>query len=122
MSRRSCPTKLIIAEEFPTGMSDPGEPVDVVYQYFSKTSDLVCLRLLVKNCQVWFSGDPSENNPLGGRVSEEQNIKSEFGRPSLERSYRKSSVFQVSVLELLLFLIFLNDQVDLLIQSFADDV
>ncbi len=33
--RRLCPTKLIIAEELTTGMTDQGEPVDVVYLDFS---------------------------------------------------------------------------------------
>ncbi len=39
--RRSCLTNLIIAEEFITGMTDQGEPVDVVYLDFSQTFDTV---------------------------------------------------------------------------------
>ncbi len=48
MPRRSCLTNLIVAEELLTGMTDQGEPVDVVYLDFSKAFDSVCHRLLVK--------------------------------------------------------------------------
>ncbi len=44
---RALPT-LIIAEEFITGMTDQGEPVDVVYFDFSKVFDSVCYRLPIK--------------------------------------------------------------------------
>ncbi len=46
--RRSCLTNLNIAEALVTGMTDQGEPVDVVYLDFSKAFDLVCHRLLRK--------------------------------------------------------------------------
>ncbi len=48
MPRRSCLTNLIVAEEFITGMTDQGEPMDVVYLDFSKAFDSVCHRLVVK--------------------------------------------------------------------------
>ncbi len=48
MPKLSCLTNLIIAEEFITGITDQGEPVDVVYLDFSKAFDSVCHRLLVK--------------------------------------------------------------------------
>ncbi len=35
MPRRSCLTNLIVAEELITGITDQGEPVDVVYLDFS---------------------------------------------------------------------------------------
>ncbi len=41
--RRSCLNNLIIAEEFITGMTDQGEPVDVVYLDFSKAFDSVAI-------------------------------------------------------------------------------
>ncbi len=50
--RRSCLTNLIIAEELITGMTDQGEPVDVVYLDFSKTFDSVCHRLLIKKMEA----------------------------------------------------------------------
>ncbi len=48
MPRRSYLTNLIEAEDLTTGMTDQGEPVDVVYLDFPKAFDLVCHRLLVK--------------------------------------------------------------------------
>ncbi len=42
MPRRSCLTNLIVAEELITGMSDHGEPGDVVYLDLSKDFDSVC--------------------------------------------------------------------------------
>ncbi len=48
MPRRSCLTNLIVAEELITGMTDQGEPVDVVYLDFLNAFDSVCHRLLVK--------------------------------------------------------------------------
>ncbi len=48
MPRRSCLTNLIATEELITGMTDQGEPVDVVYLDFSIAFDSVCHRLLVK--------------------------------------------------------------------------
>ncbi len=50
--RRSCLTNLIIAEELITGMTDQGEPVDVVYLDFSKAFDSVCHRLLIKKMEA----------------------------------------------------------------------
>ncbi len=50
--RRSCLTNLIIAEELITGMTDQGEPVDVVYLDFSKAFDPVCHRLLIKKMEA----------------------------------------------------------------------
>ncbi len=47
MPRCSYLTNLIEAEELITGMTDQGEPVDVVYLDFSKAFDSPCHRLLV---------------------------------------------------------------------------
>ncbi len=41
MPRRSCLTNLSEAEDLITGMTDQGEPVDVVYLDFLKAFDLV---------------------------------------------------------------------------------
>ncbi len=48
----SCLTNLIIAEELITGMTDQGEPVDVVYLNFSKAFDSVCHCLLIKTMEA----------------------------------------------------------------------
>ncbi len=48
MPRRSCLTNLMVAEEFITGMTGQGEPVDVLYLDVSKAFESVCHRLLVK--------------------------------------------------------------------------
>ncbi len=48
MPRRLCLTNLVVAEELITGMTDQGEPVDIVYSDFSRAIDSVCHRLLVK--------------------------------------------------------------------------
>ncbi len=48
MPRRSCLANLIVAEELITGITEQGEPVDVVYLDFSKAFDSVCHRLRVK--------------------------------------------------------------------------
>ncbi len=40
MPKRSCLTNLIVAEEIITGVTDQGEPVNVVYLNFSKAFDL----------------------------------------------------------------------------------
>ncbi len=52
MPRRSYLTNLIIAAELITGMTDQGEPVDVVYLDFSKAFDSVCHRLLIKKMEA----------------------------------------------------------------------
>ncbi len=48
MSRHLCLTKLIIFEELLTGITDQGEPVDVVHLNLSKDFDSVCHLLLFK--------------------------------------------------------------------------
>ncbi len=52
MPRRSCLTNLIVAEELITGMTDQGEPVDVVYLDFSKSFHSVCHHQLVKKMEA----------------------------------------------------------------------
>ncbi len=52
MPRRSNFTNLIITEELITGMTDQGEPVDLVYLDFSKAFDSVCHRLLIKKMKA----------------------------------------------------------------------
>ncbi len=49
MPRRSRLTNLSIAEELITGMTDQGEPVDVVY--LDLALDSVCHRLLIKKME-----------------------------------------------------------------------
>ncbi len=61
MPRRSCLTNLIVAEELVTGMTDQGEPVDVVYLDFSKAFDSVCQ-------EEGSNADQHQNNTLGGGV------------------------------------------------------
>ncbi len=51
MPRRSYLTHLIIAEELITGMTDQGEPVDVVYLDFCKAFDSVCNLLLINKME-----------------------------------------------------------------------
>ncbi len=48
MPRRLCLTTLIIAEEINTGVTDQGEPVNVVYCDVSKAFGSACHRLPVK--------------------------------------------------------------------------
>ncbi len=56
MPRRSCLTNLIVGEEQITGMTDQGEPVDVVYLDFSKAFDSVCHRLACQeDGRRWYS-------------------------------------------------------------------
>ncbi len=50
--RRTFLTNLIIAEELITGMTDQGEPIDLVYLDFSKEFNSVCHRLLIKNMEA----------------------------------------------------------------------
>ncbi len=48
LTRRSCLTNLIVAEVLVTGMTDQGEPDDVVCLNFSKVFEFECHRLIVK--------------------------------------------------------------------------
>ncbi len=52
MPRRSCLSNLIVAEELITGITDQGEPVNVVYLDFSKAFDSVYHRLLIKEVEA----------------------------------------------------------------------
>ncbi len=52
MPKRSYLTNLIIAEELFTGMTDQGEPVDVVYLGFTKAFDSVYHLLLIKKVEA----------------------------------------------------------------------
>ncbi len=76
---------MIVAEELITGMTDQGEPVDVVYLDFSKAFDSVCHR----RQEDGSNGDQPQNNTLGGGVPKQQDFSSEIGSPPLERRYRK---------------------------------
>ncbi len=80
MPRRSCLTDLIIAEDLVTGMTDQGEPVEVV-----KTWIALSVRLSVSSPtdqEDGSNGDPSRVKPLGRRVSKLQNF------PPFKRRYR----------------------------------
>ncbi len=72
MPRRSCLTNLIVAEELITGMTDQGEPVDVVILDLSKAFDSVCHRQ-----EDGSSGDQPQNNTLGGGVPKQQEATSQ---------------------------------------------
>ncbi len=95
MPRRSCLTNLIVAEELITGMSDHGEPGDVVYLDLSKDFNSVCHRLLVKKMVAmgihlkitrWveeFLKNRTFRVKLGGHISSEYGL---FGQSVLSRS------------------------------------
>ncbi len=52
MPRRSSLTNWIITEELITGMTDQGEPIDLVYLDFSKAFESVYHRLLIKKMKT----------------------------------------------------------------------
>ena len=122
MRRKSCLTNLLVFLEYVSKFVDKGEPVDVIYLDFQKAFDKAppC-RLMLKVCALGINGRVASwiRNWLSDRKQRVvlNGCKSDW-------SDVVSSVTQGSVLEPLLFLIFVND-IDHAVCSqllkFADD-
>ncbi len=85
MHRHSCLTNLIVAEDLITGMTDQGDPEDLVYLNFSKAFDSVCHRLLVTKTVAM--GIDLKITSWVEEFPKEQGMSSEIGRPHLKRRY-----------------------------------
>ncbi len=119
MPRRSCLTNLIVAEELITGMTDQGEPVDVVYLDFSKA----CHRLLAK--KVVANGIHFKITRWVEDVLNNRTFRVKLGGHLSSEGFVKSGVPQGSELGPLLFLTFINNLENELTCNYlfvADDV